>query len=156
MIALADIKTALAAILATIPNVDAVNTYGYYPALLTAGVTVVMPPFRTESQYGFAMSTSDEPSWQSHRFSIEFWVPDTGDPKALDAAMSALNKDAAATLLASQVFAVGADQMRLGFFDGDSVDYTLTFEVDDFFTRPAQDGPTYLVATMTIPVTDVI
>ena len=155
MIALADIKAALAAILETIPNVDTVNTYGYYPNVLTAGIAAIMPPFRTESRYGFTQRSDGEPDWQSHRFVVEFWVRDTGDPKSLDSRISALNHDAVAALLDNQLFAVGDGTMRLGFYDG-GFDYTLTFEVDDFFTRPAQDGPTYLVATMTIPVTDVI
>lgn len=156
MIALADIKTALAAILETIPNVDTVNTYGYYPSLQTAGIGVVMPPFRLESQYGFAHSINSEPAWQSHRFAVEFWVRDDGDPKAVDAAITALSRDAAATLLANQVFAVGEDAVRLGFFNGDGFDYTLTFEVDPGITPPMQDGPAFLVATITIPVTDVV
>lgn len=156
MITVADIKAALAAILESVPNVEAVNQYGYFSDLINHNIVATMPPFRLESRYGFTESADSEPAWQSHRFAVEFWVRDNGDPKAIDTSMNALNHDAIAALLANQVFTVAeGQQMRLGFYDG-RFDFTLTFEVADFFTRPERGGPTFLVAALVVPVTDVI
>jgi hypothetical protein len=153
MIALADIKAALVAILETIPNVDTVNGYGWFQDLTAASIGITIPPLRTQSLYGFTMS-HDGPDFQSHRFFCEVWVLDDGDPKALDAAMTGINTDAVTTLMSNQEFMVDGAKIRLGWWDGDRYDYSLTFEVEEGWRRLVNDGPTYLVATLSIPVTD--
>jgi hypothetical protein len=152
MIALADIKAALVAILETIPNVDTVNGYGWFQDLTAASIGITIPPLRTESLYGYTQTRTATPDYQSHRFYCEVWVLDDGDPKALDAAMSAINTNAVATLLANQTFLVGADTALLAWFDGDRFDYSITFEVEEGWRRLVNDGPTFLVATMSVPV----
>ena len=157
MIELTDIKETVATVLRSIPGVDVVNTYGYFPDTQAASVCVIMPPFRLQSNYGFIQPGSTEPDWQSHRFFVEFWVKDTGDPVVVDQTMTALNTAAATTLLANQLMTVGADQIRLGWYDGGSaLDFRFEWEVYPEMMPPMQDGNAYLVATMTIPVTTVI
>lgn len=157
MIELTDIKAAVAAILATIPGVGVVNTYGYFPNTQSVDVCVIMPPFRLQSNYGFIQPGSNEPDWQSHRFFVEFWVKDKGDPVVVDQTMTALNTAAATTLLANQLMTVGADQIRLGWYDGgNSLDFRFEWEVYPEMVLPMQDGPAHLVATMTVPVTTVV
>lgn len=153
MIAVSAIKAALVAILETVPNVDVVNSYGWFPDLAGAAVAIVIPPLRTESLYGFTQSRDANPDFQSHRFFCEVWVKDTGDPKALDALVSSINTDAVSTLLANQAFGVGGADALLAWYDGDRYDFSITFEVEDGWRRLVNDGPQFLVATMTVPVT---
>ena len=153
MITVAAIKAALVAILETVPNVDVVNSYGWFPDLAGATIAIVIPPLRTESLYGFTQSRDSSPDFQSHRFACEVWVQDTGDPTALDALVSGINTDAASVLMANQAFAVGDATALLAWFDGDRYDFSIGFEVEDGWRRLANDGPQFLVANMTIPVT---
>ncbi len=153
MITVAAIKAALVTILETVPNVDVVNAYGWFPDLAGAAVAIVIPPLRTESLYGFTQSRDSSPDFQSHRFYCEVWVQDTGDPAALDALMSGINTDAVSVLLANQAFAVGAATALLAWYDGDRYDFSVGFEVEDGWRRLVNDGPQFLVATMTVPVT---
>lgn len=153
MITVAAIKTALVGILETVPGVDVVNAYGWFPDLASASVAIVIPPLRTESLYGFTQSRDSNPDFQSHRFYCEVWVQDTGDPLALDAAMSGINTNAVSTLLANQSFAVGAATALLAWYDGDRYDFSIGFEVEDGWRRLVNDGPQFVVATMTVPVT---
>jgi len=139
MITVAAIKAALVAILETVPNVDVVNGYGWFPDLAGASVAIVIPPLRTESLYGFTQSRDASPDFQSHRFYCEVWVQDTGDPKALDALVSGINTDAVSTLLASQAFAVGDATALLAWFDGDRYDFSIGFEVEDGWRRLVND-----------------
>lgn len=155
MIELTDIKEAVAAILETIPGVGAVNPYGYFPITHAVNVCVMMPPFKMQSNYGYVQPGMTEPDWQSHRFFVEFWVKDTGDPVVVDQTITALNTAAVTILLQNRTITVGDGYVRLGFFDGSRFDYTLDFEVDTTITPPMQDAPAYLIATMTIPVTTV-
>lgn len=153
MITVAAIKAALVAILETVPGVDVVNAYGWFPDLAGASVAIVIPPLRTESLYGFTQSRDSNPDFQSHRFYCEVWVQDTGDPRALDAAISGINTDAVSTLLANQAFDVSGADALLAWFDGDRYDFSIGFEVEDGWRRLVNDGPQFVVATMTVPVT---
>lgn len=152
MIAFADIKTALVSILETIPNVDVVNGYGWFPDLTTARIGITIPPLRTESLYGYKQSHTAIPDYQSHRFYCEVWVLDDGDPKALDETMSAINTAAIETLLGNQTFLVGSDTAMLAWFDDGRFDYSITFVVEEGWRRLVNDGPVFLVATLSIPV----
>jgi hypothetical protein len=68
--------------------------------------------------------------------------------------MTGINTDAVTTLMSNQEFMVDGAKIRLGWWDGDRYDYSLTFEVEEGWRRLVNDGPTYLVATLSIPVTD--
>ena len=153
MIELADIKAALVTILETIPNVDVVNQHGWFPNLVSSTIAITIPPLRTESQYGFTQSRSAEPDYQAHRFYCEVWVRDDGNPVTLDERMSGINAGALATLLASQTFAVDGALAYLGWWDGDRMDYSITFQVEEEYRRLIGDEATFLVAIMSIPVT---
>lgn len=153
MIEMAAIKTALVDILETVPGVDTVNGYGWFPDLVGATVAIVIPPLRTESLYGFTQARgAGEIDFQAHRFYCEVWVKDTGDPQALDALMSGINSDAVSTLMSYKEFAVSGATARLGWWDGDRWDYAIGFEVEDGWRRLVNDGPQFLVAALVIPV----
>lgn len=153
MIELTEIKAALVDILETVPGVDVVNAYGWFPDLMAAGVGITIPPLRTESLYGFKQSRGTGIDFQSHRFFCEVWVRDDGDPQALNAAMTGINTAAVTTLMTAKTFTVGTATAYLAWYDGNSFDYAITFEVEDGWRRVVNDGPTYLVAILSVPVT---
>lgn len=160
MLTLAEIRKAVADVLATVAGVNVVNLQGYYPALKTVTtVGLVMPPFGVRSIYGFASPRDDgEPDYQSHVLLAEFWCLDTGNPDGVIAQAMAVGPAVVGVLLAHQEMTVTGKSgiIRLGFFDGDRFDYTIPVEVDEFFTQPVRgakaDTPTWLVVSVRVPV----